>query len=214
MQGDTVTRRGIAVVVALFSLAATASAGTSFVSTWKSPAAGPLRLKGQKVMALVLGSDPAVRQGAEDVLAQELTRLGAVGLPTYSIVPKELMQDKAQARPLVEQAGILAVVSMRVVEKSDDMSSTPPSAYYSAPHYATFWTDGYYGYTSNLVVNTGYVRMDTVVVVEVLVHSLAQDKLVWAGRSSTTNPKDVGKFVRELTDRVAGELKKAGLIGK
>jgi hypothetical protein len=173
-----------------------------------------MHLKGQKVAALVLGADPAVRQGAEDVLAQELTRLGAQGLPAYSIVPKELMGDKEQARRLIEQAGIAAVVSMRVVEKADDISSTPPSVYYGAPYYATFWSDGYYGYTANLVLNTGYVRMDSVVSVELLVHSLAQDKLVWAGRSSTTNPRDVGKFVRELTGRLAGEMKKAGLIGK
>ena len=58
------------------------------------------------------------------------------------------------------------------------------------------------------------MRTDTIVSVETLVYSLAQDKLVWAGRSTTTNPRQVGPFVQELTAKVASELKKVGLIGK
>jgi hypothetical protein len=203
-----------AAVVALAALATAAGAGTKFVSTWKAPDAGPLQLKGKKVLALVLGADPAVRPGAEDMLAYQLTRRGAVGVAAYSLIPKELAQDKEKARALVEQAGIAGVVSMRVIDKSDEMSSTPASLYYGAPHYATFWSDGYYGYTWNTIFHPGYVRMDTIVSIETLVYSLAQDKLVWAGRSDTTNPKQVGKFVEDLAAKVASELAKEGLIGK
>jgi hypothetical protein len=207
-------RKTAAGLVALATVAALASAGTEFISTWKAPDSGPLHLRGKKVLALVLGADPAVRPGAEDMLARELTSYGAVGLPAYSVVPAELTQDKAKARELIEQAGIAGVVSMRVTSKDDQFNSTPSSIYYGAPHYATFWSDGYYGYTSAAIFNPGYVRTDTIVTVETLVYSLAQDKLVWAGRSTTKNPRQVGKFVQDLTAKVASELKKVGLIGK
>jgi hypothetical protein len=62
------------------------------------------------------------------------------------------------------------------------------------------------------VYDPGYVRTDTVVAVQTLVFSMAQDKLVWAGQTQTTNPEKVGPFIQDLTDKVAAELKKQGLI--
>jgi hypothetical protein len=50
------------------------------------------------------------------------------------------------------------------------------------------------------------------VTVETLVYSLEQDKLVWAGRSATTNPDKVAPFVKELAAGAARELRKQGLI--
>ena len=48
--------------------------------------------------------------------------------------------------------------------------------------------------------------------VEVLVYSLDQNKLVWAGQSSTSNPRSADKLVRDVVKKVAAEMKKAGLI--
>jgi hypothetical protein len=48
--------------------------------------------------------------------------------------------------------------------------------------------------------------------VETLIYSLEQDKLVWAGQSQTTNPEKVGPFIKELVAKAANELKKQGLI--
>ena len=81
------TRSALVVTAAV---AAAACASTSFVSTWKNPAAEPGNFKGQKVAALVMSTDQAVRFGAEDALARELTARGAVGIAAYSLIPKEL----------------------------------------------------------------------------------------------------------------------------
>jgi hypothetical protein len=58
------------------------------------------------------------------------------------------------------------------------------------------------------------VTSDTVLIVETLVYSLEQNKLIWSGRSKTTNPDDVGKFVRELAESAAWEINKAGVFKK
>jgi hypothetical protein len=39
------------------------------------------------------------------------------------------------------------------------------------------------------------VHTNTIVIVETLVYSLRQNKLVWAGESRTTNPTNVDAFV-------------------
>jgi hypothetical protein len=191
-----------------------ACAATTFDTTWKAPGAAPLNFKGRKVAALVMSKDESVRYGAEDVLARELTARGAVGLPAYGLIPKELTRDQEKAKAMLDKAGVVGVVAMRVVGKEKELNASG-GGYWGGPGYSSFWAGGgYYGYGWGGVYDPGYIRTDTIVSVETLVFSLEQDKLVWAGRSQTTNPDTVGAFIKELTAQVAKELQKQGLIGK
>jgi hypothetical protein len=53
---------------------------------------------------------------------------------------------------------------------------------------------------------------NTIVSVETLVYSLKQNKLVWSGKSKTTNPPELIKFVKKLAADAAKELEKQGLL--
>ncbi len=198
-------------LVATAAVAAAACASTSFNSTWRNPAAEPGNFKGQKVAALIISKEEGVRYGAEDALARELTARGAVGIAAYSLIPKELIQDKDKAKEFLEKAGVAGVVAMRVVGKDKEISSSP-GGYWGGPAYATFWGAGYYGYGWGAVYSPAYIQTDTVVIVETLVYSLPQNKLVWAGQSETTNPSKVGPFIHELVTKAGNEMKKQGLI--
>jgi len=203
------TRVGLLGAVAL---AATACASTSFNSSWKNPAVqGPMSFKGKKVVAVVMTQEESVRYGAEDALAREITARGAVGIPAYSLIPKELTQDKEKAKEFLTKAQVAGAVVMRPAGKEQQITSSP-GGYWGGPMYATFWGGGYYGWGWGGVYSPSYVRTDTIMYVEILVYSLEQDKLVWAGRSETTNPEKVGPFIKELTAKAAAEMKKQGLI--
>ena len=202
------TKAGLAAVAAL---CAAACATTTFQSSWRAPGSTPLNFKGKKVAALIVSKEEGVRYGAEDALAREITKQGAIGVPAYGQIPKELTQDKEKAKEFLDKAGVVGVVVMRVLGKDQEISSSPAS-YYAMPYYSSFWGGGYYGYGWGAVYSPGYTRTDTIVTVEILVYSLEQDKLVWAGRSQTTNPEKVGPFIQELTSKAAAEMKKQGLI--
>jgi hypothetical protein len=202
------TRLVLGVTVAL---TAAACASTSFVSTWKNPAAEPGSFQGKKVAALIVSKDAAVRYGAEDALARELTARGAVGVSAYTIVPNELIQDKDKAKEYIEKAGVTGVVAMRVVGKDKEISSSP-GGYWGTPYYSSFWGPGYWGWGWGGVYSPSYLQTDTIVTVEILVYSLPQNKLVWAGQSETTNPSKVGPFIHELVQKAGAEMKKQGLI--
>jgi len=202
------TKHGLVLAAAA---AAVGCAATTYHSTWKAPGAEPLNFKGKKVAALVVSTEEGVRYGAEDALAREITARGAVGIAAYSLIPKELIQDKEKAREFLEKADVAGVVAMRVVGKDKEISGSP-GAYWGAPYYATFWGSGYYGWGWGGIYDPGYLRTDTIVIVETLVYSLPQNKLVWAGQSETTNPSKVGPFIKELVAKAAAELKKQGLI--
>lgn len=199
-------------LVATAAVAAAACASTSFNSVWKNPAAQPGNFKGKKVAALIVSKEEGVRYGAEDALARELTARGAVGIAAYTLIPKELVQDKDKAKEFLAKADVAGVVAMRVVGKDKEVSQSSGS-YWGGPAYMTFWGSGYYGYGWGGVYSAGYLRTDTIVTVEILVFSLAQDQLIWAGQSQTTNPSKVGPFIKELVAKAAAEMKKQGLIG-
>jgi hypothetical protein len=190
-----------------------ACATTRFDSTWKAPDAQPLNLAGRKVAALVISPDESVRLNAEGTLARELTARGLQGLPAYNLIPPNEARDKDKAKALFTAAGIDAVVVLRALGQEKEISASPVSiGYWSAPYYGSFWGSGYYGHGWGAVYEPGYLRTDTIVSVETLVYDMATDKLVWAGRSQTTNPSKVDAFIEELVTGVAGEMKKQGLI--
>lgn len=47
-----------------------------------------------------------------------------------------------------------------------------------------------------------------------LIYSSERDELLCAGRSETTKPKDITKFVKDLVEETGKELRKARLIKK
>jgi hypothetical protein len=106
---------------------------------------------------------------------------------------------------------------MRVLGKDKELNAsaggyTPAGVgYWGSPVYTSFYGGGFYGYGWGGVYMPGYVQTDTIVSVETLIYDLEQNKLVWAARSETTNPEKVGTFVKELTAKVAAQLKKEGL---
>ena len=67
---------------------------------------------------------------------------------------------------------------------------------YSGPMYGGFW-GGYFGHGwgAPYSVHGGEIRTDTIVIVETLVYSLSQNKLVWGGQSKTTNPASVDRLI-------------------
>jgi hypothetical protein len=162
------------------------------------------------VAALVISKDDSMRNAAEFALANAITAQGAVGLASYALVPKELVQDKDKAKAMLEKEGVVGVVTMRVVGKDKEITSSP--GYWSGPGYASFWGAGYWGWGWGGVYNPGYVQENTIVSVETLIYSLPQDKLVWAAMSKTTNPSEVNSLINELVTAAAKQLKQQGLI--
>ena len=199
---------GVFVVLVIASL--TACATTTFDSSWKAPDAQPMgSLAGQKVVAVAVSKNAAVRRSAEDSLVSVLNARGAQGVASYSILGDDT--DEAKAKAAIEKSGAVAVVVMRPVAKEKEISSAP-SSMYMGPMYGGYW-GGYYGYGWGGAWSGGtQIRTDTIVIVETLVYSLKQNKLVWAGQSKTTNPSKIDAFVKEVAAGAGKEMKKAGLL--
>ena len=206
--------RDVSLVAA--ALTAAACATTSFQSTWRAPEVGPLNFRGAKVVALVISGDKGFRLPAEDELARQITAQGAVGVAAYSVVPDDVIKDQEKSRALMNEAGVVGVVSMRVVSNEQRITSTPSSFWMGPPHSA-FWgrpgwgRPGYWGWGWGFAY-APVIQTDRLVSVETLIFDLAQDKLVWVATSQTTNPSNVQGLVRELSRAAASQMRRQGLI--
>ncbi|HYQ44754.1 MAG TPA: hypothetical protein VER11_22370 [Polyangiaceae bacterium] len=225
------------VVVLLGGLLASACGGpsTKFVSSWRSPKAEPIHFRGEPVAAVVMVDNEIKRRQAEDVLASEITHYGAKGVPMYRITGADPETDEAAAKAAIERANVKGVVVMRPKGKR---TNTETNEYYSSPMYTGYW-GGYYGYGwgapwsyahyglpsagpmppygygygySSPASKTTTTTTTEVVVVEVLVFSLKQNLLVWAGESESTPPEKVDEFVIQLAAETTKELGEKGLL--
>ncbi len=184
------------------------AAGPKFTSSWKAPDASGMSFAGKKVAALVITSDQNLRVSAEEQLVRELDARGIQGIATYRMMPREEATTAERARPWFERAAIEGVVSLRPVSVETETIYAP--AVWTTTSYSTLW--GYYGYGWTGVYNPGGSRTDTHLVVETLVYSLPLDKLLWAGVSSTTNPKEAQAFIKELVTAAVKEMRKQRLV--
>ena len=203
----------IALVVGL-ALTLAACKSTMWVSTWKAPDATSLKGtgQGQKIVAIVMSKNEGTRRASEDALAREITARGAVGVPLYSITPAGSVTDEAMARAAVEKEGAIGVVVLRPVAQQDKVYTTPVT--YAGPGYSSFW-GGYWGYGWGApwgTVTGGDIRTDFIIIIETLVYSVKQNKLLWVGQSKTTNPDNVDKLVNDIVSAVVVEMKKQNLL--
>jgi hypothetical protein len=201
-----------ALLLGALLLSACASTST-YTTTMKSPDATPLGFRNQKVVAAVVVKDEARRRLAEDRLSQQIAARGAQGRTMYSLLPGATAGDEQAIRAALEAEGVKGLIVMQPIYVDRDVRVTPA---YEGGTSASFWGSSY---GSGFAVSyssprEAQVSEKTVVYVETTVYSLEQNKLVWAGRSRSTDPDTVTELIEELAAATAAELQKEGLISK
>ena len=178
-----------------------------FTTSWKAPEAAGVSLAGRKVAALVISSDENLRISGEEQLVRELSARGIQGVAAYRFIPRDETTDAERARPWFERAAIEGVVALRPVSAETEVTRAPDV--WTTTSYSTLW--GYYGYGWTSVYSPGGTRVDTRLVVETLIYRLPAGTLLWAGVSTTTNPKEAQAFIKELVGAAVKEMRKQGL---
>ncbi len=196
----------------LLILAPGFAASTKYKTVFSNPAANPVDFAKVKWVAFVLIPDEVFRQGREETLAGELRSRGLACDAGNMVLPSSMEKDRAKAIERLKQRGYGAAILMRLVGDEERVSSSMGVGWYGQPMYPSF--SNYWSYGWSTIYEAGYTWKDRVITLETLIYSIENDELIWAGRSETENPKDIRKFVKDLIDATAKELRKAGLIAK
>jgi hypothetical protein len=180
-------------------------ASTAFKSTWKNPQAQPVPLAGKKVLVVVTNVPTAVRTTMEAAVADELTKNGAIAMPSRQFLGPDATKEEAKAKLSAEDYDAAWVI--RMTNREQEISSTPSMYAPAGPYMSYYGWGGGYGYGGG-----SEIRTDTKVYMETLVYSVKHDQLAWSGMSVTTNPGDLTAAAGELTRVALAEMQKSGLL--
>lgn len=208
---DPNARRPWARPAAIVLLAATTvgCASTRFVSTWTEPTAPAGALAGKKVAVFTISENEAMRRVTESVMAREITERGAQGVAGNTLMSAEETRDQAAAAAKLREGGFGAVVTMRGVGTREQTNYNPGTLWID-PGYQSW--GGYWTSSWAHVYTPGYMAMEMTVMIETLIYDLESGKLLWAGRSDTTDPSSVEQMIEQLAAELDGELAKTGLL--
>jgi hypothetical protein len=175
-----------------------ACSATHLKTSWRDPGVRDIHF--QKIVAFVVAKDEALRRNGEHELCEQVK--GTPCVPAFSIVPDDEVSDVAKVKRRVNDGSFDGAVLMRLVGRRVQQTYVPPAT--------PMW--GYYGGAWPMAYDPGYMRQDELVDVETRIYSVNEEKLVWAGTTESTNPRDVRKTVKEIADAVAKQLREEGLI--
>lgn len=169
---------------------------TSIRESWKAPDAGPVHF--EKVLVLARVQDQSARRVAEDTLQAKL--VGTSAVQSYKVLTTEDLGDKERTKARLRDGGFDGAVIVRLVSADQRITTYAGTS-------GGFWgSSWYYSYPYT------DVQVDTVVQVEINLYSLTEDKLLWAGRSETIDPRSIEQLISEIVDAAGEEMRKQGLI--
>jgi hypothetical protein len=183
-------------MVLVSALACASSGSTSLTSSWRAPTAD--RLQFRRLLTSLVSTDPIMRRAIEDRLAARIPDSFAA----YSAVPELALGNPEVTREQLRRKLFDGAVVVRVLGLRGENTSLPGSGGYTT--YPGFY--GYWESSWTTLRNPAYVAPDTQVTVEIVVYSLADDKLVWAGRTTTTKLASVQEALDQSVDAVVREL--------
>ena len=154
-------------------------------------------MRGEKVAAVVMANDQAIRLAGEEALARELSARGAEGVPMYTLLAGA-DPDEAKARAAAERAesrGRRAATGTRRQGNLVDADLLGPGVRRILGRLLRP--------RLGFCLSAAEIRTDTIIIVETLVYSLHQNKLVWSGQSKTTNPANLNRLIENTAKRSA-----------
>jgi hypothetical protein len=191
------------VAAPLFIGAAGCWHATELAATWRDPTAG--RAAFAHGVAIFVSKDEAIRRTVEDRMAGSFPNL----TPSYRVMPQIEKENQDQILAKLRQAGFDGAFMMRVADVSVVPTYAPGNYWYDRPY-------GFNGYW-NMAWSSPYDPYGawaptSIVTIETQVYSLADDKLVFAARSNTTNPSSVKMLTESVIRHVKEAMLKTGLV--
>ena len=186
--GPRSARVAVASVAVALALGLSCAPTTHVVADWKAPNVGSLVI--HRPLVVFQHQSEALRRSVEDALAKRIP--GSV--PSYQVIPTDEIMNVDAVQGKVRSAGFDTVIVTRLAGVTKDIDVVP-GAVGAGPLWGAWdpmWSDVY---------SPGYLREVTVVTLETLLYTLdpafgtGDGELVWASRTETFDPKNLGDTV-------------------
>lgn len=163
-----------------------------------------------KVLVVALLQSETNRRRAEEEM---VTYLNGKGVTSYSYLNNEIDPKNEEAiRNKIKKDGFDAAITMRLIDVDKEKIYSPEQHYMYPVYYSSFF--GYY-YRSWVHYSTpGYYTVTKKFIIETIIYSIPDDKIIWSGITETYDPSGVKKLTDEIAFVIRKKMMAEGFIEK
>ncbi|WP_143055576.1 hypothetical protein [Flavobacterium terrigena] len=183
---------------------------TRITSSWRDPNKQIRSGDWNKVLVVALLQSDTNRRRAEDEM---VTYLHGKGITSYSYLNDEINPKNEEAiRNKIKKDGFDAAITMRLIDVDKEKIYTPEQHYMYPTYYSGFV--GYY-YRGWVHYSTpGYYTVTKKFIIETVIYSIPDDKIIWSGITETYDPIGVKKLTDEIALVIRKKMIEEGFIEK
>jgi len=184
--------------------------GTQITSSWRDPEKHIHSGDWKKVLVVALLKNETNRRRAEDEM---VTYLHGKGVTSYSYLGESFNpKDDEALRTKIKKDGFDAAITMRLIDIDKEKVYTPAQHNSYPVYYDDFGR--YYSRNWSFYNTPGYYTVTKKFVIETIIYSIQDDKIIWSGITETYDPQGVEKLTDEIASAIRRQMRKEGFIDK
>lgn len=183
---------------------------TKITNSWTAPGAHLYSGEWNKILVVALLKDETNRRKVEDEL---LLYLNGKGIVSYNYLNENFNKiNEKKFRNKIKADGFDGAITLRLIDVDKEKVFIPEQhnlypIYYQ--NFSGFYQQGWTSYTT-----PGYYSMNKTFIVETVVYSIKEDKIIWSGITESFNPDGLVKMTSEISKLIYKKMLAEGFIIK
>ena len=187
-------------------------ASTSLINQWKNPTVTPRPF--QKFLVVGIANDITLRRAYENLLTEDLQKLGVNAVRSIDYLPKDRKPTKEQVRAMVKECGADAVITTRVAGTRNGMVFIDGSRFlsYGVGSFASSDPNSdFFMFFAGAFSAPDAQDLQTAVL-ETRLFDAENATLVWVATTSSFDSDQQFRTIRNLARLIATTLRREGFL--
>lgn len=183
---------------------------TKITNSWRDPNQQLITGEWKKILVVALLNNETNRRKVEEEL---LHYLNGKGIVSYKYIKEDFNKiNEDKLRDKIKADGFDGAITMRLIDIDKEKVYIPMQQNLYPLYYRNF--SGYYqqGWTS--FTSPGYYSSNKTFIVETVVYSIKEDKIIWSGITESFNPEGVVKMTSEISKLIYKKMVSEGFVIK
>lgn len=189
----------------------TGCSSTKVVESWENNQyEGP---SAKKIMVVGMIKDRITRRFFEQHFVIEAQKKGINIIPSYDLLTNPTDHDQREELvAAIEKAGVdgVLIAMTKGIEKKEGYVPSRLDWYPASFHHHGFYNYYYVAFRS--IYRPGYIGSDKYLKMQMRYFDVASEQLLWAGNTTTKNPKSIKGTIYAIADEVLSDLRGSGLL--
>lgn len=197
-------------IAILLPLLLASCSSTTIVNSWRDPNIKIHSNQWNKILVVAMLKSETDSRKAEDEM---VTYLHGKGVRSYSYLEKNSADiNDEELRKKMRSDGFNAAITMRLIDVDKEKVYVPGQSYLYPPYYSSF--SRYYHRNWIFYSSPGYYVVTKKFIIETILYSIEEDKIIWSGITETYNPRGVSKLTDEIACAIHKKMIAEGFIDK